>query len=129
MLYNIIMNSVNNKDIDTFLNAKKQQLKMKSIFYISVILFTLYLVFKIEQHHFESLDGVALALYVFILVNISEVFPRMVVNNITRADLLSIIENSINNDVEALECISKKRANNSMVKSDKKKLVMGYVAH
>jgi hypothetical protein len=106
-LYNSIGIVMETKDIDIFLKAKKQQKRIHLAYIISVILVVLFLALKAIDYEHDYIVDTALILSVFIMFLYSKYSSDKY--DVTRNELINVIENFINSDAEALEYISNKK--------------------
>ncbi len=96
---------MNTKDIDIYLTAKKQQDKRTAATIFSIIILTLYLILSLFGVNYSYFEPIAVGSFIGAILLNSDIKISSQ-KFITRNELLRIIENTINNDDEALEYIS-----------------------
>ncbi len=99
---------MNQKDIDIFLQAKKQQKNIHRVFIFAALLIPVYYLFLLNGVNFNISEHNVITFYVVI---VASYFTSQYSGNkkvITRSHLLHVIENLINKDAKALEYISEK---------------------
>ena len=102
---------MNSRDIDIFLKAKKQQKYTKKINIATILVLLLYIIFLLFGIHHHYSDVIVASILIAVTFQNSDInFSGSAdkVRVITRNDLLNVIENSINNDADALEYIRSK---------------------
>ena len=95
------------KDIRTYLKARTQGRRRKIATLFAILTIVLYVVLRIYGFNSIYINAVALGAFLGSVILNSDLFGW---GNVTRGELLSIIERQISKDPEALKSISQKDA-------------------
>ena len=97
------------KNINTFNRAKRQQQLSKKITLISIFIIVFYIVSLFLSFNIPYMEPIVIAVFFgSILVN-SDISPYSFI--VKKSELLDIIEDQINNDPQTLEFIAKQKIN------------------
>ena len=100
---------MNQKNIDIFLTAKKQQIRTNLLTLVSITVLILYAILLIKNINYEFFDIIAVSIFIIgVLVNSD--FKFFNGKLVSRQELLNIIESWINDDAEAIKYINTKNS-------------------
>ncbi len=98
---------MNEKSINTFIRAKRQQKVSKAITLISITIIAIYIASLFLSLDIPYIEHIVIGLF-FGSILVNSDIPQYSFQ-VNKSELLDIIEDQINNDPKALELIAKKR--------------------